>query len=252
MLVICCGMAKSGSTLSFELVRGVLMGAGHRQSKVRCAGIKPRARGNHLSSLSRESLLDVIEAIGPGRIVAAKTHKCFSDDMFGWMEQLQVERKIQVVASYRDPRDVCLSLIDHGEKARKDGRQGFARIRDLTGAADVFARAIPKFRKWCSLKGSLRLHFETMAFTPDDAIGAIERVLGVSCDHESAKTHAFEGAFTQRNKAKKNRYEDELDDAQKQELGDRFGEFIERVCRQNDDQWFAAYREQALAGSAQS
>lgn len=252
MLVICCGMAKSGSTLSFELVRGVLMGAGHSQAKVRCAGIKPRARGNHLSGLSRDSLLEVIESIGRGRIVAAKTHKCFSDDMFAWMEQLQAERKIQVVVSYRDPRDVCLSLIDHGAKAREDGRPGFAKIHDLSGAADAFARAIPKFRKWGSLRGSLRLHFETMAFSPDEAIGAIERVLGVSCDHEAVKAHAFEGAFTQRNKAKKNRFEDELDDVQKQELGDRFGEFIERVCRQNDEQWFATYREQALAGSVPS
>jgi hypothetical protein len=248
MLVICCGMAKSGSTLSFELVRGVLIGAGHRQAKIRSIGIKPRARGNHIAGLSRESILDIVEAIGPDRIVGAKTHKCFSDDMFRWMEQLQAERKIQIVVSYRDPRDVCLSLLDHGAKAREDGRSGFSKVHDLSEAADVFARAIPKFRKWGSLKGSLRLHFETMAFSPDDAIDAIEDVLGVSCDHEAAKTHAFEGAFTQRNKAKRNRFEDELDETQKKELGTRFGEFIERVCQQNDDQWFTAYREQALGG----
>jgi hypothetical protein len=91
-----------------------------------------------------------------------------------------------------------------------------------------------------------------MAFSPDDAIDAIEDVLGVSCDHEAAKTHAFEGAFTQRNKAKRNRFEDELDETQKKELGTRFGEFIERVCQQNDDQWFTAYREQALGAGLQS
>ena len=247
MLVICCGMAKSGSTLSFELVKGVLISAGYSQAKVKSIGLKPRGRGNHIADLSHEAILDMIEQIGPDRIVAAKTHKCFFDDMFGWMEDLQAARKIQVVTSYRDPRDVCLSLVDHGAKARESGRSGFSKIHDLSRAADVFARAIPKFRKWGALRGSLRLYFETMAFSPDAAVDAIETALGVSCDHEEAKKHAFEDAFTQRNKARKNRFEEELDEAQKKELETRFGEFIERVCRKNDDRWFAAYREQVLS-----
>jgi hypothetical protein len=247
MLVICCGMAKSGSTLSFELVKGVLIDAGHRQSKVKSIGIKPRG-GNHIADLSPEALLDVIKEIGPDRIVAAKTHKCFPEELYVWMEQLQAERKIQIVVSYRDPRDVCLSLIDHGAKSRESGRRGFSKIRDLGRAADLFERAIPKFRRWASLKGSLRLHFETLAFSPDAAIDAIENALGVSCDHEAAKRHAFEDAFTQRNKAKRNRYEDELDTEQNEQLTERFGEFIERVCRENDESWFASYREQVLGG----
>ena len=250
MLVICCGMAKSGSTLSFELVKGVLITAGQSQAKVKSIGFKPRGHGNHIADLSRHALTDMIEQIGPNRIVAAKTHKCFSDDMFGWMEELQAQRKIQVVVSYRDPRDVCLSLIDHGAKARAAGRPGFARIHDLERAAEMFERAIKKFRKWGALKGSLRLFFETMAFAPDEAIVAIETALGVTCDREEVKKYAFEDAFTQRNKAKKNRYEDELNEAQNKELAGRFSEFIERVCGKNDELWFTSYRDQALAAAA--
>jgi hypothetical protein len=247
MLVICCGTAKSGSTLLFELVRGVLIAAGHSQVKVRGAGMKPGGRGNHIAQLSREAILDTIAEIGPDRIVAAKTHQCFPEDMYPWMEQLQAERKIQIAISYRDPRDVCLSLIDHGEKARASGRRGFSKIHDLERAADVVERAIPKFRRWGSLKGSLRLYFETMAFAPDDAIDAIEKALGVTSNHDDVKHHAFEDAFTQKNKAKKNRFEDELDEDRKQALTNRFQEFIETVCRDNDERWFAAYREQLLA-----
>jgi hypothetical protein len=249
MLVICCGMAKSGSTLLFELIRGTLIDAGHSQAKVRSIGMKPRGHGNHIADLSREAILDMVAKIGPDRIVAAKTHKCFPEEMYPWMEQLQAERKIQVAVSYRDPRDVCLSLIDHGAKARASGRQGFSKIHDLDRAADVFERAIPKFRRWGSLKGSLRLSFPTMAFVPDDAINAIEKALGITSDHEAVKRHAFEDAFTQKNKAQKNRFEDEMDDGQKNALTARFQEFIESVCRDNDERWFAAYREKALGGS---
>lgn len=249
MLVICCGMAKSGSTLLFELIRGALIDAGHNQAKVRSIGIKPRGRGNHIADLSREAILDMVDQIGPDRIVAAKTHKCFPEEMYPWMEQLQVERKILVAVSYRDPRDVCLSLIDHGTKARASGRRGFSKIHDLDQAADIFERAISKFRRWGSLKGSLRLSFPMMAFAPDDAIDAIEKALGITSNHDEVKRHAFEDAFTQKNKAQKNRFEDEMDDSQKKALTARFQEFIETVCRDNDERWFAAYREKALAGS---
>ena len=235
MLVICYGIAKSGSTLTFELVKGVLAGAGHSQEKVRCNGLKPRARGNYILSVTRETVADIVDSIGPDRIVAAKTHARFPDDMFGWLEELQSQRKIQVITSYRDPRDICLSLVDHGAKAREKDRRGFAKIHGLDEAADLVERAIPKFRKWSALQGAVRLYFDTVAFSPDEAIKAIENVLGVSCDHEAAKQYAFEDAFTQRNKARKNRYEDEMDEGDRQEMTTRFGEFIERVCLRNDE-----------------
>jgi hypothetical protein len=249
MLVICYGMAKSGSTLTFEMVKGVLNGAGHDQKKVQSSGLKPKGGGNYIAELTRESVLDIIESIGSDHIVAAKTHMIFADDMFDWMEGMQAQRKLQVVASYRDPRDICISLLDHGKRSRKEGKDSFAHIHDLNRAAVLVSKAIPKFQKWASLKGSLRLYFETVAFSPDDAIAAIETSLGVSTNHDAVKRHAFEDSFTQKNKAQKSRFEEELDSSQKKELQERFGEFIERVCGRNDEHWFSTYRERMLAGN---
>jgi len=250
MLVICYGIAKSGSTLAFELVRGVLASAGHDQKKLKGApGIKPRGRGNHLEAISKEGISALVEAVGPDRIVAVKTHKTFDDAMFGWMENLQRERKLQAVVSYRDPRDICLSLIDHGKDSRSAGRRGFARIHDLDDAARIVKMAIPKFAKWGSLEGTVRLYFETVAFAPDEAIDAIERALGVSCDREEAKRHAFEDAFTQRNKARRNRYLDEMDENQKARMLETFRPFIERVCNGGGgDEWYREFRGDILAG----
>ncbi|MEI9930862.1 MAG: hypothetical protein WDM89_10010 [Rhizomicrobium sp.] len=243
-------MAKSGSTLGYELVKGVLMSAGHSQKKVNCAAMKPRGRGNHIAELSREAILDAVDTIGPARIVAAKTHRPLPADMFSWMEDMQAARKVQVFASYRDPRDICLSLIDHGARAREAGRSDFAHVDDLADAADMVSRAILKFRRWASLAGTEKLYFDTVAFEPDTAISRIEHVLGVTADHDAVKHHAFEDAFTQKNKARKHRFEDELDDAQKRELAKRFAGFIEHACQSDDPAWFAACREQMLANVA--
>ena len=246
MLVICYGMAKSGSTLAFELTKGVLSAAGHDQGKVKSDGLKKRRGGNYIAELTRDSVVDIVDAIEPGRIVAAKTHKCFEAEDFSWYEDLQRQRKIQVVASYRDPRDMCLSLVDHGARSRESGQESYAHIEDLKDAARLISNAIPKFRKWASLSGSLRLYYDTVAFSPDVAIDAIERVLGVTADHEEAKKHAFEDSFTQFNKAQKKRFESELSDREKGDMQRRFGDFIEQVCERNEEQWFSGYREQVL------
>jgi hypothetical protein len=250
MLVICYGIAKSGSTLAFELVRGVLESAGYSQKKLRGAPcIKPRGRGNHLESVEKADLAALIAEIGPDRIVAAKTHKTFDDAQFPWLEEQQRLRNLQVIASYRDPRDICLSLIDHGVKSRDAGRKGFSHIHDLDHAAFVVSRAIGKFAKWGALEGTLRLYFETVAFEPDEAVAEIERVLGVEGDAEAAKKHAFEDAFTQRNKAKRSRYLDEMDAGQQARMLQTFGTFIERVCAAKDDGWYRDFRGKLLAGA---
>jgi hypothetical protein len=250
MLVICYGMAKSGSTLAFELTKGVLIDAGHSQDKVKSAGLKPRNGGNYIAELTQESVTELIETIGTDRIVVAKTHQCFEPDTFAWFEDLQRQRKLQIISSYRDPRDMCLSLVDHGVRSRNAGQKSYAHIANLTRAANLIEKAIPKFRNWASLEGSMRLYYDTVAFAPDIAIDAIEKVLGVTCNHEEAKKHAFEDAFTQRNKGQKKRFEDEMNESEKAQMLDTFGEFIERVCGQNDEGWFSSHRERLLAGAA--
>jgi len=249
MLVICYGMAKSGSTLAYELVKGVLESAGHSQEKVDSVAFRRQQKhGNYMAEISREALEDAFENIGPDRIVAAKTHMPLPDELYGWAEEMQAARKLQVIASYRDPRDICLSLIDHSKRSRELGQDSYAALRNLDRASRAVEKAIRKFRQWASLEGSLRLFYETVAFSPDEAIDAIERALGVSADHEQAKQHAFEDSFTQRNKASaRNRYIEEMDDAQKAEMLEKFGPFIADVCGRNDQAWFDAHRSEARA-----
>lgn len=246
MLVICYGMAKSGSTLAFEMVRAILMSAGHSQGRVRCPGLSSRARGNYMKTADRNSIESLLDYVGKGRILAVKSHHVFSDDMFEWIEDLQARRKLQIIASYRDPRDICLSLVDAGARARQKGKRAFAHVDGLPRAMLQVQRAIRNFRKWGAVQGTLRLYYQTVAFSPDAAIGAMEGVLNVTADREEVMRHAFETAFTQKNKAKPHRYPDELNDDEQLEMVEAFGSFIGRVCERNDDSWFLELRQELL------
>jgi len=246
MLVICYGMAKSGSTLAFEMVRGILMSVGQSQSRVSCSGVSATARGNFMKTADRESIGNLLDYTGSNRILAVKSHHVFQDDMFEWLEELQASRKLQVIASYRDPRDVCLSLVDAGKRARQNGRRGFSKIDGLPQAIRQVQKSTQNFRKWAALRGTLRLNYETVAFSPDAAITAAERALGVHSDRPRVVKHAFENAFTHKNKAVRHRYLDELTAVEQAEMAEMFGDFIEKVCQHHDDSWFSDFRDEIL------
>lgn len=268
MLVLCYGIPKSGSTLAFELVRGVLANAGYAQDPIKVENVAPTARGvNFMGALARgrasredsgdqrhvsmteESLTKIISEIGE-RIIAVKTHESFPPEMFAVLERLQADRRLQVIASYRDPRDICLSLIDEAEDARMRGRFAFADIEGLDHAAENVKKRLNAFLRWASLKGTLRLYYETVAFSPDDAISSIEKLFGVQVPHEGVKKYAFEEAFTQKNKAVSRRHEAELDSEQEKKLEIHFGKFIRRLCEGDSKEWLATYRERVLRSAS--
>jgi len=246
MLILCYGITKSGSTLAFELVKGMLESVGQSQARLPDGPIDAGRRINYIEEFDDAKLDELLDAIGP-RFVAVKTHTTFKAELFPRLEALEAARKLQVIASYRDPRDICLALMDAGAKSREKGHRAFLMVEDMASAIAKVKQQIPKFRKWASISGALRLDYETVAFAPDEAIAAIEQRIGIVCDRESAKKHAFEGAFTQKNKAKQRRHESELTAAQNAELLEIFGPFIRSVCENGDEEWFAEHRRKMLA-----
>ena len=249
MLVLCYGIQKSGSTLAFELVKGVLQTAGFEQSFLRNERFKngspiPDSARNYVEQITREKIEALIAEIGPTRKIAVKTHGSFPDRLFPWLEELQVRRELQVIVSWRDPRDICLSLLDAGERSRRIKAGAFTQLRTLDNAAAYVGKRIASYRKWAALKGTLRLDYDFVAFTPDDAIAVIETTLEVEGDRTNAKRHAFEDADTRKNKALRDRHLTEMTALQKLDLETTFRHFLEES---RDNTWPRKFREKLLS-----
>lgn len=249
MLVLCFGIQKSGSTLAFELVRGVLMTAEFAQPFLRNERFKaaepvPENARNFVEHLTREKIEALLAGIGPDRRIAVKTHSGFSGGIFPWLEELQERRELQVIVSRRDPRDICLSLLDAGERSRRLKAGAFTELETLDDAAAYVVKRIARHRKWLALNGTLALDFDAVAYAPDEAIDAIEKTLGVKCDRARAKRHAFEEADTRKNKALRDRHVDEMTDAQKAMMEKIFGSFLGEA---RDDAWREPFRRKLLA-----
>lgn len=229
MLVLCYGIQKSGSTLAFEMVAAALGSAGFAQDFLRNA--RGRSVRNSVSQIARDGIEALVADIGPARRIAFKTHAGFPPALSPWLDALAAEGKLRVIASYRDPRDVCLSLLDAGAKSRAAGVKDFAGIATLDDAAGYVERRIAVFERWAALKHTLALDYETAAFAPHAALEAIERTLGIASDREAVLRHAFEDARTLKNKARPSRHLDELSTENHARLTARFAGFIARYVR---------------------
>jgi hypothetical protein len=247
MLILCYGITKSGSTLAFELVKGMLASAGHVQERLPNGVVEPTPRINFISGIiTRERLRALIDTIGRDRIIAVKTHTEFDTADFRWIEEAQLEGALQVIASYRDPRDICLSLCDAGERSRARNIKAFSKIDSLARAIKGVQRQFVRFRKWAALQGTLRLDYACVAFNPDEAMERIARKLGIAYDAAAARKHAFEDAITQKNKAIPRRHEAELDEEQQVALTRIFSEELKGAFELRDESWFQEYREALL------
>jgi hypothetical protein len=214
MIVLSFGMMKSGSTLAFELCKGVLMAAGHPQRRLPDGLVSPGSRINFLTSLTVASLGRLAASVKPGEIIALKTHLGLSSDVFAFLSAPENRQTFKVQLNYRDPREICLSLVDAGASARAAGRPAFAEIETLEQAAHIVSKQLATCRRWGSIPGALHLAYNDVAFAPDAVIARICAQLGLPAPDEAftraARRHAFEDAFTQFNKAVRDRYLDEL------------------------------------------
>jgi hypothetical protein len=252
MLVLCYGIQKSGSTLAFELVKGVLETAGFEQTFLRNERFKagtpvPKSARNYIEGITRAKIEDLMAEIGSARKIAVKTHGSAPEEMFPWLENMQARRELQIVVSWRDPRDICLSLLDAGEASRRVGAGAFGGLVTLDDAANYVRRRIGAYRKWAALRGALRLDFDIVAYDPDKAIDAIESVLGVSGDHTLAKRHAFEYADTRKNKALRDRHLSEMTDSQKAAMTAAFRQFLRQTGGPDSARWSETWRKTILA-----
>jgi hypothetical protein len=246
MLVVCYGVTKSGSTLAFELAKRALANSGHSQARLSDQALGTKHNINFIDSISPDRIKAMEAEVGPDSLVAIKTHTGLDRRNFRYIDDLCAQGHLKVQVVYRDPRDVCLSMIDAGMRARAAGHGAFSEIRDMADAVQAVERQLGKLRRWGALTNALIVGYEDVAFNTEAALTQIESHLGVSSDHEAVIDEVMNKAFTQKNKAVPARHRTELNDADRKLLDLVFGPFLRRVCARKDYTWFTDVRRSLL------
>ena len=247
MIVLSYGMTKSGSTLAFELCKAVLTARGHVQRQLPDGVVAPGRRINFIAHPTVAVLSRLIDSAESGEIIAVKVHAPIGPAEARFIDGAVGRGDIKVQVNLRDPREVCLSLVDAGANARAKAKPAFSEVHTLSDAAPKVAEQLVECRRWGAAPGALHMFYNEVAF---DTEAAIERICAdfgfpmLDADELDLVHRAvFDKAFTQRNKAVKDRYKNELSADQQAALLDQIKgarTFVKRVMEGRDLGWFKA------------
>lgn len=250
MIVLCYGMTKSGSTLAFELCKAVLAAHGHVQRQLSDAVVVREGHGgNFMVRPTPEKLQRTLLELAPGEIIAIKLHARLTTETRTYLASPVARDSCRVQVSYRDPRDIALSLLDAGQHIREhypEFNRGFARFHTLRESAEGAAVQMEVCKIWAGLPGALHLHYEDTAFAPEPVIARMCEQLGLAqfdaVTLAAVRNTAFAEAQAQKNKAMSHRHQDDLTPEQNEVLlssipGAR--PFIEKACIHRDYRWMS-------------
>lgn len=201
MLILSAGMQKSGSAYFYNIINELLAKSGRgKDARI----IKARwgldtlliERNNNIGIPTYPKLLKLWCISIINGTFAVKTHAAPTKAV----KTMCKYGMLRVVYSYRDPRDVLLSAIDHGKKEREDGRREiFTDMLDFDIALKKISAWIKIWQMYSSLPNVLSIKYEEIMQNPIEITRRIETFLNAPLD--DSKREEILWKFSKDNKA---------------------------------------------------
>ncbi|MEO1611345.1 MAG: sulfotransferase domain-containing protein [Pseudomonadota bacterium] len=226
LIYVSYGMAKSGSTLAFQLVSAILEEAGVPQYDLDLRD-GPTINQSRYVGVIRPQELDHLKYVAARRQtpIAVKTH----GGMWRCMENGLNNGWIIGHAVCRDPRDIALSMMDASRENRAWGQRDGQPLRHIEDALDYVRGHSQKFASWARHPNVLALPYERVAFDTEATAIKIAGQLGVDCDAKRVAKIA-KASHTQFNKGRSRRHADEMSAKLSEEIRAEFADFIDNWC----------------------
>jgi hypothetical protein len=220
------GMTKCGTTLAFHMVSEALAQAGFEQHRLPAHLIGPNKKlnfGQHFTDDQADELWETVQSIG--HPIAIKTHTRPDPAVVRLIQNGQAIAH----ACYRDPRDMALSMLDHGKRARANGKSAFAEIETLEDAKNGIRNQCDSLTAWLRLPNVLPLDFEDIAFDMQTTAQRILNQLAITGNPEKIVNAVLDGRFTQFNKGIPHRYKTEMSQQDDRKFAREFAPLLSRL-----------------------
>lgn len=177
LIYLSYGMTKSGSTLAYQLARTALEACGMAQPLLKIPALRETKHVNFIEQLEDWRLEAVLEqARALGHMVVLKTHTRPDQPI---VRRLLEDGLAIGHAVCRDPRDMALSMLDHGVRSRKAGNPEFSEFDTIASTLPNLRHQVETLRQWLSLPNILPLAYDDLAFDTATAARQILRQLGL-------------------------------------------------------------------------
>lgn len=226
-LFVSYGMTKCGSTLAFQLARVALIQAGFEQPVVtRGSGDRKINFVPILTEERADHFRKQIDALGHPLVI--KTHSPAEAPALKMLSRGEARAH----AAYRDLRDMALSMLDHGVRAREKGRPAFAEIETMADARAGIDNQVEKLMTWASQPGVELMGYDQLAFATAEAAERVLGQLGIDGAPKKIARQVLKREFTQRNKAQKDRWRTEMSAKDSAAFRSAYAPFYEHLIDQ--------------------
>lgn len=219
------GMTKTGSTLAYHMASVTLEWAGYKPKRPPAELLGPNSKINfvqHISDDQAEALCDFAKTNGP---IVLKTHTRPDPAVVRMLQ----DGRAMAHACYRDPRDMALSMLDHGVRARASGKPAFTEIVTLDDAKIGIRNQCDSLTAWLRLPKVMPLNYEEIAFDMERAVSKTQAQLGIEGEPDDIVSDVLDGRFTQFNKGKSQRYVTEMSAQDSEAFQTEFAPFYEFI-----------------------
>ena len=175
MIYICYGVTKSASTYLYQLTEEILRVAGRRTARVGPPFRPATSVDNYLDDITGDTL-DGIARQWPGCDFVLKTHGVLEPAVAARIEA----GTVLASAAIRDPREIALSMIDHGRRSR---RWRYAEFSEFVTSADSFAsldEQVRRFRQWAGVAPIFT--YNAICYDTERVVAAVAAQMGVSVE----------------------------------------------------------------------
>lgn len=222
------GVTKTGSTLAYRMVAHFLECRGHSQALLPESLQFIQKDLNSWSQANHESVEEIADwARSRGVLLALKTHRSPNKVVRTMLR----EGRAMGHATFRDPREIALSLVDHGREWMGRGHDlvRFRDLNDATDSLDLIERQLAIFDRWEGLPRVETWYYDDFAFNPDLAFEKLARQTGLR-PLSSTERASFDGtAGTKFNKAVQHRWKSELTSEESAEFKTQFSDFYKKL-----------------------
>ncbi|MFZ1323348.1 MAG: sulfotransferase domain-containing protein [Ignavibacteria bacterium] len=188
MLVISSGMQKSGTAYFYNVLNDLLIESGSANAR----NIKDefslenilKDNNNNIDGISWKDLLKISIVSFKKGIFAVKTHYP-NRRSFEFLSKVGI---VKIIYSYRDPRDVILSVIDHGKKLKESGETGnFTNMIELDDAIRNVKTWIKDCKELSKKDSILKYSYEDFLKDPENIFSKVSEFLKIEFNTKSVQ-----------------------------------------------------------------
>ncbi len=171
------GMTKSASSFVYQLQEEIIRSSSYTFVKIPASICGRSGNENYLENITDETIKLILEWLPENCVTVIKTHNAPSLLAL----ELISEGKAFASITYRDPRDIAISLLDHGKRSREKGISDFAEFYHPLDTIDMIKNQIEtRFSLWEENKKSLLLNFDLIKNNPKLVVEKIIKQIEVS------------------------------------------------------------------------